>query len=225
MALRLVIGNKNYSSWSMRPWMALTIAGIPFEERVISLEDPAFKQQLAKLSPAGKVPVLLDGELRIWESLSIIEYLADKFPDAGLWPRDPAARAHARTISAEMHAGFAPLRRHCPMNMRRVPKRRELPAEVQADVARIDRMWADCRGRFGADGPFLFGRPGAADAMYAPVVSRFRTYEIDVGEATRAYMQAVMTLPGWIAWEEAARKETWVLPRAEVDQAGSQASR
>lgn len=217
MALKLVIGNKNYSSWSMRPWIALRIAGIAFEERVISLDDPIFKPELAKLTPAGKVPVLIDGDRHIWESLAIVEYLADKFPDAGLWPKDAAARAHARTISAEMHAGFAPLRRHCPMNMLRPPKRRDLPPEVQSDVARIEQMWTDCRARFGKDGPFLFGAAGAADAMYAPVVSRFQTYQIEAGAGTRAYMQAVMGLPAWAAWEAAARQESWVLPRAEVD--------
>jgi glutathione S-transferase len=217
VTLKLVIGNKNYSSWSMRPWMALRIAGIPFEERVISLDDPIFKPELAKLTPAGKVPVLIDGDRRVWESLAIIEYLADKFSGAGLWPKDAAARAHARTISAEMHAGFAPLRRHCPMNMQRPPKHRDLPPEVQGDVARIEQMWTDCRARFGQGGPFLFGAAGAADAMYAPVVSRFHTYQIEAGASTRAYMQAVMALPAWDIWAAAARQEGWVLPRAEVD--------
>lgn len=217
MTLKLVIGNKNYSSWSMRPWMAMKIAGIPFEDRVISLDDPVFKPELAKLTPAGKVPVLIDGDRHIWESLAIIEYVAEKFPGAGLWPADAAARAHARVTSAEMHAGFAPLRRHCAMNMRRPPQKRELTPEVQSDVARIERMWSDCRARFGQGGPFLFGAAGAADAMYAPVVSRFHTYAIEVGEDARAYMKAVMALPAWSEWEKAARQESWVLPRAEVD--------
>jgi glutathione S-transferase len=184
---------------------------------VISLDDPVFKDEIPKLNPAGKVPVLIDGDLRVWESLAIVEYLADKFPDVGLWPADAAARAHARTISAEMHAGFAPLRRHCPMNMARVPKPRELTPEVQSDVLRIDQMWTDCRERFGKGGPFLFGAVGAADAMYAPVVSRFHTYGIEVGSEARGYMKAIMALPAWSAWEAAARQEPWVLPRAEVD--------
>ena len=217
MSLKLVIGNKNYSSWSMRPWMAMKIARIAFEERVISLDDPAFKSELRKLTPAGKVPVLIDGDRHIWESLAIIEYLAEKFPDAKLWPSDAGARAHARVICAEMHAGFAPLRDHCAMNMMRPPSKRELPPEVQRDVTRIDQMWTDCRARFGEGGPFLFGAAGAADAMYAPVVSRFHTYNIDVGEDARTYMAAVMALPEWSEWETAARQETWVLPRAEVD--------
>lgn len=217
MTLKLVIGNKNYSSWSMRPWMAMKIAGIAFEERVISLDDPVFKSELRKLTPAGKVPVLIDGERHVWESLAIIEYLAEKFPAAKLWPADAGARAHARVICAEMHAGFGPLRRHCAMNMMRPPSKRELPPEVQSDVARIDQMWTDCRARFGQDGPFLFGPAGAADAMYAPVVSRFHTYDVEVGREARAYMNAVMALPAWAEWETAARQETWVLPRAEVD--------
>jgi glutathione S-transferase len=217
MALQLIIGNKNYSSWSMRPWMAMKIAGIAFEERVISLDDPVFKAVLARLTPAGKVPVLIDGDRHIWESLAIIEYVAEKFPGANVWPADPAARAHARVIAAEMHAGFAPLRSHCAMNMARPPKKRELPAEASANVARIEEMWADCRRRFGKGGPFLFGTAGAADAMYAPVVSRFHTYEIEVDEDARAYMAAVKGLPAWIEWEKAALQESWVLPRGEVD--------
>jgi glutathione S-transferase len=139
VTLKLVIGNKNYSSWSMRPWMAMKIARIAFEERVISLDDPAFKSELRKLTPAGKVPVLIDGDRHVWESLAIIEYLAEKFPDAKVWPRGAGARAHARVICAEMHAGFAPLRHHCAMNMMRPPGKRELPPEVQRDVTRCLR--------------------------------------------------------------------------------------
>jgi glutathione S-transferase len=217
MTLKLVIANKNYSSWSMRPWMAMKLAGIQFEEQVISLDDPQFKAELSKLTPAGKVPVLIDNDRHIWESLAIIEYVAEKFPEAKVWPVDAAARAHARVLSAEMHAGFAPLRRHCAMNMARPPKKRELPPEVQNNVTRIDQMWSDCRERFGKGGDYLFGAACAADAMYAPVVSRFHTYQIDVGEEAHGYMEAVMALPAWLKWEQAARQETWVLPRGEVD--------
>jgi glutathione S-transferase len=224
MSLKLVIGNKNYSSWSMRPWMAIKLAGIPFDEQVISLDDPEFKPALAKLTPAGKVPVLIDGNRHIWESLAIIEYIAENFPGAKVWPTDAAARAHARVLCAEMHAGFAPLRRHCPMNMGRPPKKRQFPPEVHGDVMhdvkRIEEMWADCRARFGNSGPFLFGAACAADAMYAPVVSRFHTYDIDVGEAARAYMRAVMALPAWTEWERAAHQESWILARGEVDWPG-----
>lgn len=217
MVLKLVIGNKNYSSWSMRPWMAMKVAGIPFEERVISLDDPGFKAELSRLTPGGKVPVLIDGDRHVWESLAIIEYLAEKYPAAKLWPEDFDARAHARVICAEMHAGFAPLRRHCPMNMVRPPTKRELPPEVQSNVTRIEEMWADCRSRFGKGGSFLFGAACAADAMFAPVVSRFHTYAIAVGSDARAYMQAIMALPAWSEWERAARQELWVLPANEVD--------
>jgi glutathione S-transferase len=217
VALKLVVGNKNYSSWSMRPWMALRIADIPFEDRVISLDDPVFKPELARLTPAGKVPVLIDGDRHVWESLAIIEYAAEQFPDAMVWPADVAARAHARVVCAEMHAGFAPLRRHCPMNMARPPNRRELPPEVQDNVTRIEQMWSDCRARFGKNGPFLFGAAGAADAMYAPVVSRFHTYDIEVGADTRAYMKVVMSLPAWSEWEKSALEESWILPRGEID--------
>ncbi|MFL5030153.1 MAG: glutathione S-transferase family protein [Xanthobacteraceae bacterium] len=217
MALTLVIGNKNYSSWSFRPWIAMKAAGIAFTDRVISLNDPEFKATLAKVTPAGKVPVLVDGDVHVWESLAILEYVAEKFPAAALWPTDAAARAHARAIAAEMHAGFVPLRRHCPMNFWRPVKRRDLTAEVAANVARIDAMWSECRARFGAGGPFLFGRFSAADAMYAPVVSRFQTYDVQVGPVSRGYMDAVMALPAWAEWRDAAVKEPWVLAEDEPD--------
>jgi len=217
MALHPTIGNKNYSSWSFRPWIALKAAGIPFEETVIPIYYPGSREKFLALSPAGKVPILQDSDVTIWESLAILEYVAEKFPDAGLWPRDAAARAHARAIASEMHAGFVPLRRQCPMNMWRPVKKLELGAETAANVARIDAMWSGCRARFGHDGPFLFGRFGAADAMYAPVVSRFHTYGIDVGPASAAYMQAMMGLPAWQEWYAAALKEEWLLEEDEVD--------
>jgi glutathione S-transferase len=217
MALRLVIGNKNYSSWSMRPWIALKAAGIAFDETLIPIYVPGSKEKILAVSPAGKVPVLIDGDVHVWESLAILDYLAERFPQAGLWPADQAARAHARAISAEMHAGFVPLRRHCPMNMWRPKKQRDLPPDVLANVQRIDALWTDCRRRFGTGGPFLFGAFGAADAMYAPIVSRFHTYGVEVSEAARAYMQAVMALPAWAEWRAAALKETWLLAEDEVD--------
>lgn len=217
MTLHLTIGNKNYSSWSFRPWLALKVAGIPFEETVIPIYRPESKSKLLALSPAGKVPILQDGAVTVWESLAILEYVAEKFPDAALWPRGAAARAHARAIASEMHAGFAPLRRQCPMNMRRPVKKPALSDDAAANVARIDALWSDSRSRFGADGPFLFGRFGAADAMYAPVVSRFRTYGIEVGPASAAYMQAMMALPAWQEWYGGALKEDWVLQDFEPD--------
>jgi glutathione S-transferase len=215
--LQLIIGNKNYSSWSMRPWIAMRAAGIPFTEDVISLDAADFKERVSRVSGTGKVPVLSDGDVHVWESLAILDYLAEKFPAAGLWPADPAARGLARAVAAEMHAGFVPLRRHLPMNMWRPPRPRELPDDVVANVRRIEQIWTECRTRFGQDGPFLFGRFGAADAMYAPVVSRFHTYAVEVGPLARNYIKAVMDLPAWAAWYSAAIKEPWVLPQDEVD--------
>jgi glutathione S-transferase len=217
MGLHLVIGNKNYSSWSLRPWLAMKVAGIAFEETLISLDAPDFKSRLTALSGAGKVPVLIDGDTRVWESLAILEYLAEKFPAAVLWPQHPAARAHARAIASEMHAGFLPLRRQLPMNVRRPVLPRALEAEAAGDVARIDAIWSECRARFGAAGPFLYGAWGAADAMYAPVVWRFHTYAVEVSATARAYMHALMVLPAWSEWREAARRESWVLPHDEID--------
>jgi glutathione S-transferase len=217
MALLLLIGNKNYSSWSLRPWIAMKVAGIAFAEQVISLDAADFKERVRKISGTGKVPALADGETQVWESLAILEYLAETFPDARLWPAEPGARAHARAVAAEMHAGFKPLRRHYPMNVRRPVQRREPTPEVAENIGRIDAMWTDCRTRFGQSGPFLFGAFGAADAMYAPVVSRFHTYGVDLGPAARAYMAAVMGLPAWAEWCAAAREEPWVLPHDEVD--------
>ena len=217
MALTLVIGNKNYSSWSFRPWIAMKVAGIAFDEVVISLDAADFKPRVSKISGTGKVPALDDNGVHVWESLAILEYLAERFPAAKLWPADPAARAHARAISSEMHAGFLPLRRACPMNMWRPVKRRELGEDAQSNVRRIAATWAECRERFGSGGPFLFGPFGAADAMYAPVVARFQTYDVEVDAPARAYMGAVMALPAWAEWKEAALKEPWVLAEDEVD--------
>ena len=211
----LIIGNKNYSSWSFRPWIAMKVAGISFEERVISLNDPDFKRAIASVSKNGRVPAIDDDGVHVWESLAVLEYLAEKFPHAKLWPADVQARAHARAIAAEMHAGFSALRSECPMNFWRPVKRRELSAEAVADAARIDAMWSECLIRYG--GPFLFGSFGAADAMYAPVVSRFHTYAVEVGERSRAYMDAMMALPAWGEWKGAALKEPWVLPYDEPD--------
>jgi glutathione S-transferase len=217
MALHLVIGNKNYSSWSFRPWLAMKVAGVAFDETVISLEANDFKARVMAVSGAGKVPVLIDGETRVWESLAILEYLAEKFPTAALWPKDEGARAQARAVAAEMHAGFVPLRRLLPMNVWRPVKPRALDDGSKIDVARIDTIWRDCRARFAAGGPFLFGGFGAADAMYAPVIWRFHTYAVEVSDVARAYMRAMMALPAWSEWEDAARREPWVLEHDEVD--------
>ncbi len=217
MALTLVIGNKNYSSWSLRPWIAMKVAGIAFDEVVISLDADDFKARVGRVSGTGKVPVLVDGPIEVWESLAILEYLAERFPAARLWPEQGTARAHARAIAAEMHAGFLPLRRACPMNLWRPVKRLAIGDDVRANARRIDTMWGDCRTRFGAGGPFLFGGFGAADAMYAPVVARFHTYDVEVGGVARDYMAAVMALPAWKEWRAAALQEPWVLPQDEID--------
>lgn len=221
MPLRLLIGNKNYSSWSLRPWLAMKAAGIVFEETLIPLGTPDFRAKVSALSGGqgrGSVPVLLDSDVCVWETLAILEYLAEKFPGARLWPDAPSARAYARAISAEMHSGFVPLRRHLPMNVRRPVKERALDAAVMADVARIDAIWSECRERFGAGGVFLFGSSfGAADAMYAPVVWRFHTYAVEVSAVARDYMRAVIALPASAEWREAARRESWVLEHDEVD--------
>lgn len=218
MTMKLVIGNKNYSSWSLRPWLAMTVAGIPFKEELIALDQPDTRTRLLARSPAGRVPVLIDGAVAVWESLAILEYLAETFPDRGLWPGDPAARAHARVMASEMHAGFPALRSACPMNLRKRFGWRDRGAEVTRDVARLQHMWADCRRRFGRGGPFLFGAFGAADAMYAPVVARFDGYSIPVDEETGAYMAAVLELPAFRAWRAAGIVEPWVLEQDEVDE-------
>jgi glutathione S-transferase len=217
MTLKLTIGNKNYSSWSMRPWIAMKVAGIAFDETVISLNDPQFKPTLLELSPTGKVPALVDGDVHVWESLAILEYVAEKFPAVNLWPADAGARAHARAIANEMHAGFIPLRRHYPMNMWRPVKKREPTPEAAANIGRIDEMWSHCLATFAGGGPFLFGGFTAADAMFAPVVSRFATYAVEVSAPARAYMDAIMALPAWSEWRAAALRETWVLPEDEPD--------
>lgn len=217
MSLHLVIANKNYSSWSLRPWLAMKVVAIDFDETVLNLDQPDFKTRMRALGGAGKVPMLIDGDTRIWESLAILEYLAEKFPEAGLWPQNAAMRGHARAIAAEMHAGFQPLRRQLPMNIWRTVAPHSVDAEAAADVARIDAIWNECRQRFGGGGQFLYGAFSAADAMYAPVVSRLRTYALDVSATARTYMDAVLALPAMGLWREAALQESWVLPRNEVD--------
>jgi glutathione S-transferase len=215
--MKLIIGNRNYSSWSFRPWIAMKVAGIPFDEEVISLYVEGSREKILKHSPGGKVPILIDGDTHVWESLAILEYLAEKFPNAGLWPADRQARAHARAISTEMHAGFAALREACGMSFWRPPAKRTLSAAAQANIARVQEIWTDARAKYGAGGMFLFGRFSAADAMYAPVVQRFIAYEIDVSVPVKTYMQAMTALPVWAEWRRAALRETWVIPKFEYD--------
>ena len=218
MALTLVIGNKNYSSWSMRPWLMLKGAGLAFDEVNIPLyTGPADKQRILDYAPSGKVPILVDDGVTVWDSLAIMEYLADRFPDAGVWPKDRAARAHARSISSEMHSGFMPLRNECSMNIHRPIKPKALSDDAKANVARIDELWTDCRTRYGSGGPFLFGRFSAADAMFAPVVHRFRTYAVDVSAAARSYMTTMTAFAPFAEWTEAALKETLLIAKFEED--------
>jgi glutathione S-transferase len=207
----LVIGNKAYSSWSLRAWLVLMQTGTPFAEVVIPLRQGETQPAIRRHSPSGKVPLLKHQGHLVWESLAIVEYLAEAFPKAGLWPADTSARATARAISAEMHAGFAPLRHTLPMDLK---GRRPAPprtAEVEADIARIDALWRDARARFGGDGPFLFGRLSAADAMYAPVCTRFATYGIDLDPELQAYVDAVLALPALRRWYADAAAEPRLL--------------
>jgi glutathione S-transferase len=212
----IYIGNKNYSSWSLRAWLMLKAAGVPFQEVLIPLWQPDSKQKVLRHSPSGKVPALVQGDVTVWESLAIGEYLAEQVPAAGLWPNDSAARAAARAASAEMHAGFLPLRRHLPMNMRASVPGREIPPEVRLDIDRIAAIWRDCRRRFGAGGPHLFGRFTIADAMFAPVASRFRTYHVALEGEAQSYADALFSHPPLQEWESAARSEPMVVAQFEV---------
>ncbi|WP_404301523.1 glutathione S-transferase family protein [Alicycliphilus denitrificans] len=212
--LQLYIGNKNYSSWSMRPWVLLRQAGIAFEEVPVRFDgfdaNSQFKRRLKAVSPAGKVPVLVDGSLTIWDSLAIAEYLAETHPDKRLWPEDRAARAHARCVTAEMHSGFSALRSHCSMNIEaRLPEVGAIlwrdQAGVRADVQRLVEMWGELLAKYG--GPMLFGQFSIADAFYAPVCMRLSTYGLPVPEAIAAYVQRVQQLPGVKAWIDGALAE------------------
>lgn len=222
--MKLVIANKCYSSWSLRPWLLMVAKGIAFEEILVpfgeAFDDPAWKARIRTFSPAGKVPVLVDGDIQVWESLAIMEYLAERFPGAGIWPQDDAARARARAVSSEMHAGFGALRGACPMNLGKRFALRDRGADVARDVARIAEIWAEARGRFGAkaDGPFLFGDFTAADAMFAPIVTRLDTYSIPVDSVSRAYMDAVLAHPAYRRWLAAALAEPWLVQEDEVDE-------
>ena len=197
----------NYSSWSMRPWLLLRQIEIPFEEEKISFNDPDFEKRVGTVSPVGKVPVLVDGDVVVWDSLAIVEYLAEKFPDRGIWPRDPRARARARSICAEMHAGFGALRDRLPMNCELVLANVPFERTVKRDIARVVASWTDCRARFGAEGAFLFGAFSTADAYYAPVVRRFLGFGVVVPEVAARYMTAVDALPAMRAWMAAALAE------------------
>jgi len=203
--LKLVIGDRNYSSWSLRPWLAIKQAKLPFEEIFIRLRETGTKAEIFKYSPSGKVPCLIDGDTVIWESLAICEYLAESEPS--LWPADRQARAEARSVCAEMHSGFGALRQNLPMQIDASKPYEERNAEVKADIARIVKIWESCRARFAAGGPFLFGHFTIADAMYAPVIWRFVTYAVDVPAASRAWLDTMCALPAMQEWRAAALAE------------------
>ncbi len=213
----LVIANKLYSSWSMRPWLLMRQLGVAFDEVVIPLDLPDTKARVLEHSPAGKVPILKDGDVTVWESLAIMEYVGEAFA-VPVWPEDRKARAMARSVAAEMHAGFQGLRSACPMNLGKKFPARDRGDAVARDVARFAAIVRDAREGFGSGVPFLFGAFSAADAMYAPLVTRLDTYSIALDPETQAYVDAVLALPSFQEWRSAALQETWVVPHDEVDE-------
>ena len=207
MPLTLVIGNKKYSSWSLRPWLLLKAASIPFKEVRIFIHKADSLAKMRHFNPAGRVPCLLDKKLRVWDSLSIAEYVAEKFPKKNLWPKDKAARAQARSICAEMHSSFQDLRQHMNMNCVGYFPGKGMTPGVQNDIDRILEIWQDCRKRYGKKGPFLFGKFTIADAYFAPVVFRFNTYAVKVDPVSRRYMHSMLHLDPMVEWLEDAKKE------------------
>jgi len=214
--LHLIIGNKTYSSWSMRPWLAMKAQGLTFKETVLPLYEPGGPEKIKAYSAAGKVPILIHGGIKVWESLAILEYLADAYYDKPFWPADPHARAVARAVSSEMHAGFQPLRQAMSMNLRKTFPAGNPSAEVKDNIARIQAMWNECRAQFGAGGPFLFGAFSNADAMYAPVVTRFKTYSVELEPVSRAYSDAILNHPAVKQWYAEAAQEKWVIEKFET---------
>ncbi|UTW06819.1 glutathione S-transferase family protein [Pseudomonas benzenivorans] len=207
MPLTLIIGDKTYSSWSLRAALALELAEAPYSELLIPLDRPDTHARILAHSPTGKVPLLQTEEGPVWDSLAIGEYLAERFPEAHLWPRGEYARALARSLCAEMHSGFAALRTHLPMDLKRDQALAQVPADAQADIRRICALWTDCRERFGQDGPFLFGHPSLADAFFAPVAARLRSYRIELPQVAAAYVETVYRWPAFQRWFQAAQTE------------------
>jgi glutathione S-transferase len=212
--LTLIIGNKNYSSWSLRPWLFLKHVGLEFQEILIPLDTPETREQIDRQTPSGRVPVLRQGTLCVWDSLAICEYIAELSGKG--WPQAREARAVARAVCAEMHSGFPSLRSLWPMNARARNRRTAITAALEADVERIDEIWNDCRGRFGGGGPWLFGEYGVADAMYAPVVLRFNTYAARISQTARWYMASVLEDAPLQEWLQAAKQERWTIAADEV---------
>jgi glutathione S-transferase len=219
MTLKLIIGNKAYSSWSMRGWLAVKQSGLAFEEMTVPLFDASWDERKREedLAPSsGKVPILWDGDAVIWDSLAILEYLADKVGRERFWPKDNVARGMARAMSSEMHSGFLSLRRECPMNTRKVFDGVTISDACRDDALRILQLWAESRSRFGKEGPYLFGTFSAADIMYAPVVTRFMTYSFTLPGFAAAYVEAMMAHPWMEAWYQAAADEEWVIEKYET---------
>jgi glutathione S-transferase len=217
----LVLGNKAYSSWSLRGWLLARQTGAAFTELVIPLDLPGTKAQILAHSPSGRVPAVMDDDLTVWDSLAIAEYLHERYPDAGLWPEEPAARARARAVSAEMHAGFPVLRERLPMDLKRPrgPQDGAPGPDLAAEIERVLAIWSDCRERFGGGGDFLFGGFSAADAFYAPVVTRFVTYAIPLPERAAAYRDSVMAWPAMGDWIAAAQEEPWEIDPSKLQSA------
>jgi len=211
----LYLGNKNYSSWSLRAWLVLKQCGVGFDEEVVPLREAGTRTAIRRHSPSGKLPALKVGELVVCESIAIAEYLAERFPDARLWPADRTARAVARAVSAELHAGFAELRKAVPMNCRHPVKLKSLTAPVQADIDRLTGMWIDCRGRYGSGGGLLFGSFTIADAMFAPEAIRLSGAGVELPPLAKSYVDALLALPALAEWQAAAAAEPWLVPEWE----------
>jgi glutathione S-transferase len=216
--MKLVIGNKNYSSWSLRPWLLIAQNDLPFEEVRIPLDQPDTKETILQYSAAGKVPVLMDGDVTAWDSLAICEYVSEQHLEGRGWPADKAARAEARAISAEMHSGFPAIRGQMPMNCRATGRKVPMTPELEKEIARVDRLWSDCRARYSAGGPWLFGEFSIADCMFAPVTSRFVTYGVSLSDLARAYQRQVLNSAAMQDWIRAGREETEIV---EADEAGA----
>jgi glutathione S-transferase len=215
--MQLIFGYKLYSSWSLRPWLVLKHFNIAFEEVLIPLYEPGSKEKILSYSGSGKVPILVDGPVTVWESLAIIDYLADKYQNHAIWPQNLATKAMARSYAAEMHSGFAPLRAACSMNLGKIFPPRDYGEAVAADIKRITTLWNEAHALFHTQGPFLFGAFSAADAMFAPVVTRFQTYSIPLDPVSRAYCETILALPAYQDWLNAALKEPWTVASSEHD--------
>lgn len=213
--MKLLIGNRNYSTWSLRPWLVLKHFGLPFEDEVLQLSGPGWRETLAQRSPTGKVPVLIDGDLVVPETIAIIEYLADRFPEAPIWPAEIGPRARARAAAAEMHAGFSALRTHAPMNLRASHPGKVDPDSVAKDLRRVESLWGELLARSG--GPYLFGAFTAADAMFAPLATRLRTYDLPVSDVTSRYVEAIYALSAFQHWLGLALQEPWIVDDDEID--------